>query len=193
LYKEAGFEEETKHGMIMEAIQPDRSLSHFVLLRKARTFSEVKEVCLEYAEHQRVYALPRKGTGKASSVPDVDTREAERGTGDRTLDKMDILCKKFEDLALLISKSKPKQNIQEVICHKCKKPGHYANEGQIQTEAVKSCSYCGRYGHSAIACFKKQADEARARSQSKNIPQVQILKKEAVTPAEQNEIPVMYV
>jgi len=47
-------------------------------------------------------------------------------------------------------------------------------------------SYCGRYGHSAEACFKKQADEARARYQ-KDTTQVQILKKEVVTPVEQKK------
>ena len=38
LYKEAKSNEETKHGMIMEAIQSDKGLLQFVLLREATTF-----------------------------------------------------------------------------------------------------------------------------------------------------------
>ncbi len=41
LGKEAKFNEGTKHGMIMEAIQSDKGLLHFVLLRKATKFDEV--------------------------------------------------------------------------------------------------------------------------------------------------------
>ena len=29
---------------------------------------------------------------------------------------------------------------------------------QMQTDAVESCNYCGRYGHSEAACYKKQAE-----------------------------------
>ena len=48
-----------------------------------------------------------------------------------TSQKVDILCKTFEQLAPLISKDKPKMNIQDITCQKCKKPGHYGNHGQL--------------------------------------------------------------
>ena len=63
----------------------------------------------------------------------------------------------------------------------------------MPTDSVKSCNYCGRYGHSEAACHKKQADEARSRNHKQNTQKVQILKKEVVTPAEQKEKPIMYV
>ncbi len=100
---------------------------------------------------------------------------------------MDMLCKKFDDLVLLIIKSRTKPNIEDVICQKCKKPGHYASKCQIQTEPVKSCNHCGRYGHPEAACYKKQVDEAKARNQSQNMQEVHVLKKEVATPVEQKE------
>ena len=100
---------------------------------------------------------------------------------------MDILCKKSEDLVLLITKSKPKPKIQDVICHKCKKPSHYASQCQMQTEPVKSCNYCGRYGHPEAACYKNQADEAKTRNQSQNGQKVQILKKEVAASVDEKE------
>ena len=41
-------------------------------------------------------------------------------------EKIDRLCKNFEQLALLISENKAKKNILDITCHDCKKPGHYA-------------------------------------------------------------------
>ncbi len=70
-----------------------------------------------------MYTLPKKVTRN-----DTETHKRSQGTDEQALDKMDILCKKFEDLVLLITKSKPKPNIQDVICHKCEKPGYYTSQ-----------------------------------------------------------------
>ncbi len=63
-----------------------------------------------------------------------------------------MLRENFEDLALLSTKIKLKPNIQDAICDKSKKPGHYASQCQVQTESVKSCNYCGKYGYTEAAC-----------------------------------------
>ena len=63
----------------------------------------------------------------------------------------------------------------------------------MQTDAVKSCNYCRRYGNSVAACYKKQTDEARARTQIQNTQKVQILEKGAAEPVYQKEKAIMYV
>ena len=73
------------------------------------------------------------------------------------------MCKKFEHLGLLIPKDKPKKNSQDIICHKCEKPGRYASQSQLIGSTTQRCGYCGRYGHVEEACYKKQADEARSK------------------------------
>ena len=108
LYKEANFNEGTKHGMIMEAIKSDQSSLQFVLLRKVITFDDVKETCPEYAEHQKMYSLPNGVIAKPSGMFEIEHDRNSQDKNDEALDKMDILCKKFEDLALLITKSKLK-------------------------------------------------------------------------------------
>ncbi len=65
-----------------------------------------------------------------------------------------------------------------MIRHKSKNPGHCASQCQMQTEAVNSCSYCGRYCHSEAACYMNQADEAKVTAQNQNTEKVQILKME---------------
>ncbi len=72
LYKEANFNEGTKHGMIMEAIKSDQSLLQFVSLRKVSTFDGVKDTCLGYAEHQKMYSLPKGVTTKPSGVFELE-------------------------------------------------------------------------------------------------------------------------
>ncbi len=98
-YKKASFKERTKQGIIMEAIHSYEGLSHFVLLRNATMFDKVKETCLEYAEHQNVYSLPKQVTRNALGVLDTGTHKRPQGTDEQTLEKMDMLFKKFEDLA----------------------------------------------------------------------------------------------
>ena len=44
-----------------------------MLLGKTTTFDEVKETCLEHAEHQEVYSSPKEGTENSLGVPDVET------------------------------------------------------------------------------------------------------------------------
>ncbi len=93
LYKEAYFNEGLKHGMTMEPINSDQSLLQFVLLRKAWTFDDVRETCLEYAEHKNLDSLLKKVTGNASGVLHMGEQERQRGTHEKGLDKMDMLCK----------------------------------------------------------------------------------------------------
>ncbi len=100
VYKEADFNEGTKEGTVIEAIRSDHNLLHFVLLRKVRTSEDVKETCLEYAEHQKLYPLIKKVTGNSSSVLDFRTYNKQQGTDEPDLNKIDMLCKKFEYLAL---------------------------------------------------------------------------------------------
>ena len=115
-----------------------------------------------------MYSLPRKGTGKFVSNFDGRTSKISQDVDDNALDKMDMLCKKLKDLDLLIKKSKSKQSVQDVICHKCKRLGHYEIQYQMRAHAVNLCSHCGGYVHFAAACCKKEASEARARTQSQN-------------------------
>ena len=129
-------------------------------------FNEVKETCIEYGEHQSVYSLHKTVSRNSSGVRDVGTHNKQQGIDELALDNMDMLYKSFEYLAFLITRSKPKPCIQDVICHKCKKIGHYASKGQMQTGAVKYSSYCGRYGYSEASCSKTQADKAKARAQN---------------------------
>ncbi len=148
LYKEANFNDGMRHGMIMEAIKSDEILLQFVLLRKVSTFDCVKDTCLEDAEHQKMYSIPKGVTAKLAGVFELEHDINSQGIDDEALNKTDILCKKFGDLSLLITKSKPKPNIQDIISHKCKKPSQYASQYQMQIDSVQSCNYCGRYGHS---------------------------------------------
>ncbi len=41
--------------MIQEAIRFDQALMYFVLLRKAKTYEQVKEARLEYEDNQKVF------------------------------------------------------------------------------------------------------------------------------------------
>ena len=83
----------------------------------------------------------------------------ERKLHKETLEKVDTLRKKFEQLRLLISKDKTMNNIQDITCHKCKKPSHYMNQPQLTESTIQVSGYCGRYRHiqgSTVGVF--QAD-----------------------------------
>ena len=177
LYTQAKFNDQAKFGLIREAIKADQTLLQFVLIRGAKTYDDVKKACLEYAENQKVL-MPNVN----EEVKGEEEKKEEKK--EDTSDKIDELCKQIGDLSLLIAKQhkNPSQgggNRPDVICHRCKKPGHYASQCQIPPRDVLVCTYCKKYGHTEKACYSKQRDEAaKARDQPQNAPTVQVLKKE---------------
>ena len=56
LCKVAKFNDQTKFGLIREAIKSDQGMLQFVFLRKAYTYEKVRETCLEYADNQKAFA-----------------------------------------------------------------------------------------------------------------------------------------
>ena len=108
--------------------------------------------------------------------------ESQQELDNKTSAKMHLRCKKFEYLALFVSKQKPGGagkgvSRQDIVCDKCKKTEYYASQCQLSTESISNSTYCGKYGHTNTACYKKQAGEARQKAQDKTKQQVQIFKK----------------
>ena len=71
----------------------------------------------------------------------------------------------------------------------------YAIQSHLTGITTQGCGYCGRYGHTEVAYYKKQTDEARSRSgNDKSIecfPKT-ILKKEAKLEAAEKKKPIKF-
>ena len=96
----------------------------------------------------------------------------------------------------MISKDKPEKNIQEMNCHKRKKPGHYASQCQLIGSTNQVRGYCRRYGHNKAVCYKKQADESRSKADTDKTKEVfpkTMLKKEVELEAEEEKKPILFV
>ena len=194
LYKEAKFNDQAKFGLIREAIKSDQGMLQFVFLRKADTYEKVRETCLEYADNRKVFVSQGEQiTNQTRSGHQEGEKEMLQK---ETSEKFNTLCKKFEQLALLISKDKSKKNIQDITCHNCKKTGHYASQCELVGSATQGCGYCGRYGHTEAVCYKKQADEARSKSDKRKASDCSpktILKKEVEPESEEKKKLIMFV
>ena len=163
MYKAAKFNDQAKFGLIREAIKSDQGMLQFVFLRKEDIYEKVRETRLEYADNQKLFAI------QGEQITDYTRSGYQEGEKEKlhkdTSEKVDITCKKVEKLALLISKDKPKKNIQYITCHKCKTSGHYASRCQLIGSTTQGCVYCGRYGHTEATCCKKQAEKARLKAE----------------------------
>ena len=116
LYKEADFNDLANFGLIREAIKSDQGMIHFVFLRNADMYEKVRETCLEYADKQKGFSSQGKQVTDQMRSAHQENEE-EKFQKDNS-EKVDILCKKSEQLELLISKDKLKKSIQDITCRK---------------------------------------------------------------------------
>ena len=182
LYELAGFSDEAKFGLIRKAIDGDKELLKFVVLRSAKTYEDVKDACTEYADNPAVFLGSKNGNPTkhkgGSSSEDSGKKQHE--------DKMEELCRQMEEVKLFMANQKKtsvpdKPSLKDIICHRCKKPGHYAYQCQVASGGPVKCTYCGKHGHTANACYTKQRDEeARTRLQTQATP-VTVLKRDDET------------
>ena len=56
LYKAANFNDQAKFGLVGEAMKSDQGMLQFESLRKGDTYEKVREICIEYANNQKVFA-----------------------------------------------------------------------------------------------------------------------------------------
>ena len=76
----------------------------------------------------RKFLHHRQNDYRSPTRREVINQTMQRELHNHIFREVDVLCKKFEQLGLLISKDKPKKNIQDITYHKCKNPGHYSSQ-----------------------------------------------------------------
>ena len=141
------------------------------------------ETRLENAWNQKMFAA------QAEEEQGMDQEQGNKRDNDReefhldTSVKDDILYKKFEHLALFVSKDKPKtsrrqaedkpkKSIQGIKCHEYTKQRRYASQCQVVGSTTKLCGYCARLLQMDAACYNKEVDEARKKSDEERIKEI---------------------
>lgn len=53
---------------------------------------------------------------------------------------------------------KNREILNEIRCYKCGKRGHKTTQCRAANEAIKKCTYCQKFGHKELYCFKKKQE-----------------------------------
>ncbi len=115
VYNRAKFGNNMKFELLQDSLKPGQMSFQFVLFRGSKTYEDVRKDCREYAEN--ITMMEGQTTPIFQQARKMDKKERE--------DKINELCKKVENLQLMMTKQikqRPKQ--VEPACYNCGKKGH---------------------------------------------------------------------
>ncbi len=173
-YKDAGFNDKAKYGMLRKMAMENPELRAYLMLKGPNSFTALKASIEEYVKNSETFAPPgNPGKMQATQPITMDpemfsgrpavsphaidrVKEDVRGMEDRFDNRLNQISSQLESLTLTIKKGHTTPNgNSDIICSFCNKPGHYANRCPDNPHRNTRCGNCGKMGHHESTCFKK--------------------------------------
>ena len=160
----SGFKDDAKYGLLKKAVEGDKELLKFTVLRSAKTYAAVRKACIEYADNPNVFEI---------------AEENKQETKKEKQDDIEELRRELANMKIMLTKQ------QRTL----ERPNNRYNN-QLNGKEPLICTYCRKFGHTESSCYTKQRDEVnKARAEARKAQQVTILKKDE----EKKEEPIMLV
>ena len=183
-YQQAGFNEEAKFGLLRQSVKEHVQLADFTLYKGPETYEALKKVIRDYVRGTETYCSTAETTpstlsqGKKNNQRTISFSNAKPSEDAYMNAKIDSLTSQVAELALVVKKqhsSNPPVSNYPIIedkdrtCSFCGKKGHSANRCDMNPHRNTRCNYCGKMGHSEATCWSKPKLEQGSRVGRANI------------------------
>ena len=172
IYEKAGFNDQAKYGLLIQACMNVPDLAQFTILKSPDGYEELKLTIREYVRGRDAFRRSPVFPFHAGNKTSVDTKSIRKTNLSETTDesalhisdlesKIDSLTYQMANMSLLIKKQQiATSGIQDEgfnpshSCSYCKKHGHTAYRCPTNPHRDTKCSTCGKLGHTPATCRK---------------------------------------
>ena len=174
LYEKAGFNDDAKFGLLLNAVMEHLELAQFAIYRSAKTYEALFDAIMDFWSGRCAFQAAanslinsRYNTSESSqslydSRGQVGSKKVMmRSNAPASLleTKVDALKNQLAERSLTIKQNQSTDEatafrpVHKRTCSYCKHPGHGANRCDANLHRDTKCRRCGKFGHSETSCW----------------------------------------
>ena len=148
MYRDAGFNDEAKFGLLNKAVRGNEALRMFLAHRGPDDYRGLRCAVEEFEKSKKMYGL-----GPSEKLKSVTAGSK---------DPVEELTAQMSELVLQIKKlQKPTSKDIQYTCTYCRQEGHTSTRCEMNPDRDVKCHRCSKLGHKATNCWVKLDNEVK--------------------------------